>query len=95
MDLYFPYEHSVINEGISNAIASISYTSAVPHMLSLGKGSQLVKVGLKQVYCNVLVHSQEQHLLIIHNFVGRIYICGLALLFGLRLAPKIFPAFAD
>ena len=62
VDLSFPFGSSD-NDGISSMLVSVSYSSvddAVRRILYLGKGTQLVKVDLKQAY---RVHSQDQHLL--------------------------------
>ena len=59
----------------------------------LGKGTQVVKVDLKQAYRQVPVHSQDQHLLAI-SWERRVYV-DRAMPFGLRSAPKIFTAVAD
>ena len=77
VDLSFLFGHSV-NDGISSKLSSIAYASvddAVQHILRLGKDAQLVKLDLKQVYRNIPVHSQDQHLLAIsleeiHMWIG-------------------------
>ena len=95
MDVSFPFGCSV-NDGISSTLASVSYSSvddAVRRILHLGKGTQLVKVDLKQAYRQVPVHPQDQHLLVI-SWERSVYV-DRALPFGLRSAPKIFTAVAD
>ncbi len=65
--LSFPRDGSV-NNGISQDLATISYASlndAVEQILQLGRGTQLVKVDLKNAYRIVPVHPQDQHLLAI------------------------------
>ena len=92
MDLSFPFGCSV-NDGISSTLASVSYSSvddAVRRILHLGKGTQLVKVDLKQVYRQVPVHPQDKAI----SWERSVYV-DQALPFGLRSAPKIFTAVAD
>ena len=95
VDLSFPFGRSV-NDGISSTLASVSYSSvddAVRRILHLGKGTQLVKVDLRQAYRQIPVHPQDQHLLAI-AWERSVYV-DRALPFGLRSAPKIFTAVAD
>ena len=50
-----------INDGISSELASVSNASvddAVQLVLQLGKGSELVKLDLKQAYRQVSIHRQ-------------------------------------
>ena len=61
--------------------------------LHLGKGTQLVKVDLKQADYQVPVHPQDQHHLAI-SWERSVYV-DRALPFGLRSAPKNFTAVAD
>lgn len=95
VDLSFPRGHS-INDGVSTELSSISYASvddAVNLILQLGRGTQLVKLDLKNAYHIVPVHPHDQHLLAVSWDRG-IYV-DRALPFGLRSAPKIFSAVAD
>ena len=95
VDLSSPRGHSV-NDSISSELASITYTSlddAVQHILQLGRGTDLVKLDLKNAYRMVPVHPQDQHLLAI-SWEGMTYV-DCALPFGLCSAPKIFSAVAD
>ena len=95
VDLSFPRASSV-NDGIDSAVASVSYASldeAVQHILRLGKGTQLVKVDLKQAYRQIPVHPEDHYLLGL-SWEGSVYV-DRALPFGLRSAPKIFTAVAD
>lgn len=94
-DLSSPYGGSV-NDGISPGLCSLQYAkvdNAVAIILQLGRGTQLVKMDLKDAYRIVPVHPSDYHLLGItwrgHTYVDR------ALPFGLRSAPKIFNALAD
>ena len=92
VDLSFPRACSV-NDGIDSAVASVTYASldeAVQQILCLGKGTQLVKVNLKQAYHQIPVNP-EDHFLLGLSWEGSVYEDH-ALLFGLRSAPKIFTA---
>lgn len=95
VDLSCPRGGSV-NDGIAPGVCSIQYAAldeAVGIILSMGIGTQLVKIDLKDAYRIVPVHPGDQHLLGItwkgDTFVDR------CLPFGLRSAPKIFSAVAD
>ena len=95
VDLSYPCGHS-INDGISSELASVSYASvddAVQLILQLRKGSELVKLDLKQAYCQVSIHPHNQHLFGV-VWEGDVFV-DRALPFGLRLAPKIFTAVSD
>lgn len=95
VDLSCPQGHS-INDGISSELSSIQYASldeAVGIIISLGMGTRLVKIDLKDAYRMVPVHPDDQHLLGI-SWGGATYV-DRCLPFGLRSAPKIFSAVAD
>ena len=95
MDLSYPHDHS-INDGIPSELASVSYTSvndAVQLVLQLGKGSELVKLDLKQAYLQISIHPQDHHLFEM-SWEGKVFV-DRALPFGLRSAPKIFTAASD
>ena len=62
-------------------------------IISVGKGTLLVKVDIKEVYRMVPVNPDDQPLLAV-EWANRIYI-DRALPFGHRSAPKIFSAVAD
>ena len=62
-------------------------------IMSLGRGSLLVKFDVESAYRHVLVHSDERYLLEMKWRAK--YFIDLALLFGLRSAPYIFSSFAD
>lgn len=94
-DLSSPGGKSV-NDGIPSDPCSLTYASvddAVAIIKSLGRGTQLAKIDLKDAYRLVPVHPDDYHLLgtvwDTHMYVDR------ALPFGLRSAPKIFSAVAD
>ena len=90
-----PIGHS-INDGVSSALSSLSYSSVdhvVNLILSLGKGTHLGKVDLKQAYRQIPVHQRDHHLLGI-MWDQRVYV-DRALPFGLRSAPNIFSAVLD
>ena len=94
-DLTPPPDHSV-NDGILPDLCSLRYASmqdAVNVIQLLGKGTQLVKLDIKDTYRIVPVHPADYHLLGV-AWRGNIYI-DRALPFGLRSAPKIFSVLAD
>lgn len=95
VDLSHP-ENESINSGILPSLCSLRYASvddAVRIIQTLGVGTQLVKLDIKDAYRIVPVHPADYHLLGI-RWEGKIYI-DRALPFGLRSAPKIFNAIAD
>ena len=95
VDLSHPAGASV-NDGISPTLCSLHYTSvdeAVSIIKQLGRGTQLVKLDIKDAYRIIPVHPADYHLLGI-SWRGETYI-DRALPFGLRSAPKIFSAVAD
>ena len=94
-DLSSPIGHSV-NDGIPPDVCSLHYDKvddAVDIIRKLGRGTQLVKLDIKDAYRIVPVHPADYHLLGI-EWRGNTYIYR-ALPFGLRSAPKIFNAVAD
>ncbi len=95
VDLSAPANFSV-NDGIDPNICSLMYASvdnAVEFVLHLGRGTQLVKMDLKDAYRIIPIHPNDQHLLGI-RWQDQVYV-DRSLPFGLRSAPKIFTAFAD
>ena len=87
-----------VNDGISSDlyICTLHYAmvdNAVSIIQQLGKGTQLVKLDIKDAYRIVPVHPADYHLLGVH-WKGNTYI-DWALPFGLRSAPKIFNALSD
>ena len=85
-----------MNDGISSNLCSLHYASvddAVDIIKKLGRGTQLVKLDVKDAYRIVPVHPSDCHLLGI-RWRDRTYV-DRALPFGLRSAPKIFSALAD
>lgn len=95
VDLSSPSNGSV-NDGINSEWCSMQYATidqAVSIIQTLGKGTQLSKLDLKNAYRMVPVHPDDQPLLGI-RWEGAVYLDA-ALPFGLRSAPKIFSAVAD
>lgn len=95
VDLSSPKGASV-NEGIDEHLCSLQYASidnAITVIQSLGHGTLLVKMDLKDAYRIIPVHPQDHHLLGI-QWHGNVFI-DRSLPFGLRSAPKVFTAFAD
>ena len=95
VDLSHPAGFS-INDGIPPRLCSLQYASidmAVNMVKQLGRGTQLVKLDIKDAYRIIPIHPADHHLLGI-SWRGRTYV-DRALPFGLRSAPKIFSAVAD
>ena len=87
---------SSVNDGIPPGLCSLRYAKvddAVSIIQQLGRGTQLVKLDVKDAYRIVPVHPADYHLLDI-RWKGKTYV-DRALPFGLRSAPKIFNAIAD
>ena len=95
VDLSFPEDGSV-NDGIDAELCSLRYSSiddALKFIMTLGPGTQLIKVDLKSAYRIVPIHPDDRHLLGI-CWEGSVYVDN-ALPFWLRSAPKLFMAVAD
>lgn len=75
----------------------IVFYRCIDHLASLvtsvERGALLVKADIKETYCMVTIHPNNQHLLGI-QWKNSIYIDRL-LPFGLRSAPKVFSAIVD
>ena len=69
-----------------------SVDEAVQYILHLCRGTELMKLDLKDAYRIITIHPQDKHLAI--TWQGATYI-DRTLLFGLRSLPKIFTAVAD
>ncbi len=94
-DLSAPENHSV-NDGILKELVSLSYMSiddVVAAVLSMGKGTMLAKMDVKQAFRNIPVHPSDRGLLGMH-WDGRVYL-DKVLPFGLRSAPLLFSVVAD
>ena len=94
-DLSYPDTGS-INDGINPDLCSLRYSSiddALQFIMSLGQGTQLIKVDLKSAYRLMPIHSDDRHLLGI-CWNGNTYV-DQALPFGLRSGPKLLSAVAD
>ena len=77
-------------------MSSLSYTSVdlvASRILQLGRGTQLVKMDIKQAYWLVPVHPDDERLLGIQW--QEIVYMDKCLPFGLRSAPMLFSAAAD
>ena len=88
-------EGASINDGISEAICSLSYISvadAIRNIASIGQGALLAKIDIKSAYRNVPIHPEDRWLMGM-SWEGALYI-DTSLPFGLRSAPKIFTALA-
>lgn len=95
LDLSSPDGHSV-NDGISEALCSLSYVSvddAVEMVLKKGQGACLAKLDIRNAYRVLPVHPDDRWLLGM-RWEDALYV-DTALPFGLRSAPKIFTGVAD
>ena len=95
VDLSSPSGRSV-NDAISSDMCHMRYASVldtVDIIQQLGRGTQLAKLDLQNVYRMVPVHPDDHQLLGIRW--GHDVFIDTALPFGLRSAPKIFSAVAD
>ena len=95
LDLSHP-EGASVNDGIDQALSSLSYVSVddiVDSILSLGQGALLAKIDVRSAYRVVPVHPEDRMLLGM-CWKGKVYVDA-TLPFGLRSAPKIFTAVAD
>ena len=95
VDLSHP-PHGSVNDGIRRDLCSLCYASvddAVHIIQHLGRGTELVKLDIKDAYRIVPVHPADYHLLGI-RWEDETY-NDRALAFSLRSAPKIFSAVAD
>ena len=95
VDLSAPRGHSV-NDAISPEAAQMHYPSvldAAAMVRTLGPGTLLAKMDLRNAYRILPVHADDHPLLAIRW--GQATYVDTALPFGLRSAPKVFSAFAD
>ena len=95
MNLSHPRGWSV-SDLIPSHHCSLCYPSvddAVDYILALGRYTQLIKIDFKNAHRILPIHQEDRHLLRV-CWEGSVYV-DLCLPFGLRLAPKIFTAFAD
>ena len=95
VDLSCPDGHSV-NDRIAKALCSLHYSSlddAVQFSQTLGVGTHLIKIDLRNAYRIVPLHPQDCHLFGI-CWEDCAYVVQ-ALPFGLRSAPKLFTAVED
>ena len=85
-----------VNDSIDRSHCSLRYIKvkyAVRQVLSLGKGTLMVKTDIKSAFRTVLVHADDR-LLLGMKWEGK-YFADPILPFGLRSDPKIFNAVAD
>lgn len=71
----------------------MSIDDVVTAVLSMGKGTMLAKMDVKQAFRNIPVHPADRGLLGMH-WNGRVFL-DKVLPFGLRSAPLLFSAVAD
>ena len=95
VDLSHPTGHSV-NDGISTHLCTLTYITvdtAIEHILTLGAGTQLAKIDIKNAFRLLPVHPADRHMLGM-KWRNQVYIDA-CLPFGLRSAPKLFNVLAD
>ena len=84
------------NDGILEDLCSMQYSSvdrAIDIIRQLGRGTQLVKLDIKDAYCIIPVHPADYHLLRI-CCQGNTYVDH-SLLFCLRSDPELSYTFVD
>jgi Reverse transcriptase (RNA-dependent DNA polymerase) len=87
---------SSVNNGIPDAEASISYDAfdcAVKDLVSVGSGSLMVKLDLKDAFCHIPICPADWYHLKFH-WGGKFYY-SIVLAFGLCSAPYIFNLFSE
>jgi hypothetical protein len=87
--------HSSVNDGIPNSKAQISYDMfecAIHDLVSLGRGSLMAKLDLKDAFRHIPVRAADLHFLSFHW--GSKFFYFLVLAFSLKNAPYIFNLFA-
>ena len=95
MDLSFPVHRSV-NDGIPKELCSMSYVTiddVIQRIVSVGSGSRLAKIDIKQAFKLIPVHPADCHLLGM-EWENWVFIDG-CLPFGLRSALKLFNVMAE
>ena len=95
IDLSHPHDHS-INNGIPPSLCSIKYITiddAINQIISLGRGTMMAKIDIKNAFRLLPVHPADRHLLTM-SWDKSIYI-DMCIPFGLRSAPKLFNVAAD
>ena len=71
----------------------MSVDDITAQILTVGRGTLMAKIDIKNAYRNIPVHPSDRHLLGM-EWQNQLYVDG-ALPFGLRSAPKIFNTIAD
>ena len=95
VDLSHP-QGSSINDAIPKELCSLTYITvdtAIKYILTLGPGTLLAKLDIKNAFCFLPIHPADRHLLALH-WNNNLYI-DTCLPFGLRSAPKLFNILAD
>ena len=95
VDLSHPDGHSV-NDGIPKSLCSLSYISvddATDHLCTMGPGTLMAKIDIKNAFRLLPVHPADRHLLAM-EWKGSIFFDN-CLPFGLRSAPKLFNILAE
>ena len=91
----YPTGYSV-NDRIPTHLCTLSYITvdtAIEHILTLGAGTQLAKIDIRNAFHLLPVYPADRHMLGM-KWNDQIYI-DTCLPFGLRSAPKLFNVLAD
>ena len=95
VDLFYPTGH-IVNDRIPTHLCMLSYitvNTAREHILTLGAGSQLAKMDIRNAFRLLPVHPADHHML---GMKWNDQVCiDTCLPFGLRSAPKLFNVLAD
>ena len=87
---------SSVNNGISDAEASISYDAfecAIRELISAGSGSLMAKLDLKDAFRHIPIHPADWHHMGSHW--GEKFYYSIVLAFGLQATPYIFNLFSE
>ena len=85
-----------MNDGIPTHLCTLTYITvdtAIEHILTLGAGTQLAKIDIRNAFRLLPVHPADRHMLDM-KWNEQVYI-DTCLPFGLRSAPKLFNVLAD
>ena len=96
MEINFYLTGHSLNEGIPTHLCTLSYITVdttIEHILTLGAGTQLAKIDIRNAFRLLPVHPADRHMLGM-KWNDQVYI-DTCLPFGLHFAPKLFNVLAD